>query len=202
MPRKIKVVDVEPENNTQPENIEDNTPPESVSEVSEPEANKVEEVILPIKTPRKSKAKQVEEVKPVEPLKQSFKATSHPSGCVEQQNLKGSVLDLRSKTSNEPVVMKTKRQTKTPPPPPSPPPQPVVEAKVNKLDVMVECKYCGKSMTTKSLKYSHEKNCKGKPQEPETKQVLKEPIIVDFRDPYTKKKEKITNIFQQAIGRK
>lgn len=184
MPRKIKVVDVEPENNTQPENIEDNTPPESVSEVSEPEANKVEEVILPIKTPRKSKAKQVEEVKPVEPLKQSFKATSHPSGCVE------------------PVVMKTKRQTKTPPPPPSPPPQPVVEAKVNKLDVMVECKYCGKSMTTKSLKYSHEKNCKGKPQEPETKQVLKEPIIVDFRDPYTKKKEKITNIFQQAIGRK
>jgi hypothetical protein len=68
----------------------------------------------------------------------------------------------------EPVVVQAKPKRKAaakkvdgggnPPPLPLPPPEPEPVAKTQDL---VKCQHCNKEMTTKSLKYSHSKNCLG-----------------------------------------
>ena len=70
-----------------------------------------------------------------------------------------------------------------------PPPSPI-----RTPDEKVVCNFCNKTMSAKSLKYSHDKNCKGKvkPRTEQQYEVKQEPkptpesIVVDFGDPYTR----------------
>ena len=91
--------------------------------------------------------------------------------------------------------------------PPLPPPAPI-----KTQDDKVVCSFCNKTMSAKSLKYSHDKNCKGKVKPPTEQPITlsqeikekTESIVVEFGDPYTRMydaKQKRAEKIQMLVAR-
>ena len=102
---------------------------------------------------------------------------------------KDSSIEEEEPVKPEPVKPIKERKKKAIPDVVVPPPSPI-----RTPDEKVVCSFCNKTMSAKSLKYSHDKSCKGKAKPPSEQQfeVKQEPkptpesIVVDFGDPYTR----------------
>ena len=72
--------------------------------------------------------------------------------------------------------------------------------KSQKTEQQEECIHCGKTMSKKSLKYSHSKNCKGLPP-PEVVPVIPEPVIPELAPivPKTKRAPRKPKVQQKTL---
>ena len=77
---------------------------------------------------------------------------SNQDEAVEEETV--AVVVVEAKPKKKAAAVKKVLEPEPPPPPPSTEP-------VTKTQDLIKCQHCNKEMTTKSLKYSHSKNCLG-----------------------------------------